>query len=67
MFDEARLIISVFALQKGVPTHILCNKGRTKNVALMKRELREKLRKETSLSWAEINAMTGRAANNRRP
>lgn len=67
MFDQASMIIRVFALQNGVDVHHLTTKGRTKTIAHLKQELRKKLRNETDLSWAEINLLTGRAVHNRRP
>jgi hypothetical protein len=67
MFDQASMIIRIFALQNGVDVHYLTTKGRTKTVAHLKQELRKKLRIETNLSWAEINSLTGRRPNNRRP
>ena len=67
MYDKARLIISVFALQNGVTVSQLTTNGRTRTISLLKQQLRKKLRDETNLSWTEINALTGRAANNRRP
>lgn len=67
MYDQARLIISVFALQNGVEVKQLTTRGRTRTIADLKQQLRRKLKSETTLSWAEINQLTGRAANNRRP
>lgn len=67
MFDKAVLIIRLHALENGVDVHKLLHGGRTKNLAGLRKSLRVKLREQTTLSWSEINELTGHAKSSRRP
>ena len=66
MWDKASLIIRIFALENGLEVYKLLHGGRTSNIGALRRKLRRRLREETTLSWTEINELTGYAKNNHR-
>lgn len=66
MYEKAALIIRLFALEHSLEVHKLLHGGRTKTLTPLRRELRRRLRDETTLSWREINEMTGYSKNSRR-
>jgi len=66
MFDKAHVIIQQESLMSGVPVKMLISKSRTKTVVQTRQRIRERLRFETALSWAEINQLTGRGERNHR-
>ena len=66
MWDKAALIIRLFALEHGLEAHKLLHGGRTRNLGALRRQLRRRLRDETTLSWAEINDLTGYSKHSHR-
>ena len=66
MFRKAQLIITLVSLETGIPTDILTQKGKTKNVMIAKKMIRSRLRKETDLSLREIDLIMGGSGKNRR-
>lgn len=59
MFRKAQIIITQEALETGIPMDMLTKKGRTKNVAIAKKRIRQRIRAETDLSWREIDIIMG--------
>jgi hypothetical protein len=65
-YVQAHMIIRRVALENDLAVTELTTPGRTQTIARIKKQLRSELRKETDLSWAEINKLLGRAKNNHR-
>lgn len=60
MFDKAEFIVRATCLHQGIPVSLLKEGGRTKTLARIRQDIAAELRKETSLSWAEIGLLVGR-------
>jgi hypothetical protein len=65
-FAEAHMIVRRKAIEHDLAVSELTTPGRTQTIAKVKNELRAELRKETDLSWAEINKLLGRQKTNHR-
>lgn len=61
MFDKAEFIIRAACLHAGIPVSVLREGRRTKTLAHIRQDIATELRKETTLSWAEIGMLIGRA------
>lgn len=60
MFSEAHIIINQVCMRFGIlPVRLLAGE-KTKTIAQCRKEIATRLRKETSLSWAEIASLIGR-------
>lgn len=60
MFNTARIIVQQECMRYGILEVRLLNGERTKTLALCRSECVRRMRKETTLSWAEIALMVGR-------
>lgn len=60
MFDRAEFIVRATCLHEGIPVALLREGRRTKTLARIRQDIATELRKETTLSWAEIGLMVGR-------